>query len=276
MPVISYANWIAATGNPHQLWPHVKAGATVPGGYRLASEWLTTGYPAAGTAPGAPVVPTSTTVGAIGQLSPSSGTHLFGYVKRLRTAFAGGVNNGMIVVDRLSHMGGLSGVVTGAQSVNTAALTRYTSGVGVWAAYELLATIGATQTTATASYTNTASVSGQTTQVVNIGGASQDTVRMIQPLPVAVGDLGVLSVQSLSLLATTGTAGNIGIDLFMTLAVVPMFSLSSYACRGGGIEDGSVWFPVQPSACIQILSIGTASLNQDAACEIGFVEVSDN
>lgn len=131
-----------------------------------------------------------------------------------------------VIADRLSHQGGLSGTTTGAQTTNlpTATLTRYTDGVGVWAALEIYTGVGTTARTVTASYTNSASASGHTTEVTQFGGSNYNSAGRFVPLPMQSGDFGVKSVESVTLSASTGSAGNFGVTLFK-----PLFMFQSLA-----------------------------------------------
>jgi hypothetical protein len=118
------------------------------------------------------------------------------------------------LIDRLSHQGGLSGIVTTAQTTNlpTAALTRYTTGEGVMLAIEINTAIGGTATTVTVSYTNQAGTAGRTSPAVVIGGSGNNGQARFILVPLQSGDTGVRSVQS-----TTGTAGAFGVVLFKPL-----------------------------------------------------------
>lgn len=138
---------------------------------------------------------------------------------RVGTAGAQGI---YFVVDRLSHQGGLDGTLTTAQTTNlpTAALTRYTSGVGVMIGLTIYTSIGATATTVTASYTNQAGTSGQTTIAQAIGTSTANTSSRMILLPLAAGDTGARSVESVTLAATTGTIGNFGVTLFKILGAI--------------------------------------------------------
>jgi hypothetical protein len=126
------------------------------------------------------------------------------------------------IIDRLSHQSGLSGSITTAQTTNlpTAALTRYTNGVGVMIGLTIYTTIGGTAATVTASYTNQAGVSGKTTTVQSIGGSGNNTAPRMIFLPLQAGDIGVRSVESVTLTANTGLGGNIGVTLFKILGAV--------------------------------------------------------
>lgn len=147
----------------------------------------------------------------------------------------------IIICDRLSHQAGLSANVSGTQSTNlpTAALTRYTDGVGVmiglcnYSSFQA----GTTASDITASYTNSNGVSGRTTSAVQINSRAP-YVSFI--LPLQSGDIGVKSVESISLTAATGQAGNFGIFLFKPLATF----LSGYTANSaltmptGGLMGG--------------------------------------
>lgn len=127
-----------------------------------------------------------------------------------------------MIVDMLNLSGGLDATLTTAQTTNlpTAALTRYTSGEGVMAAIYVNASIGATATTVTASYTNTAGTSGRTTTATLIGSTAANGTGVVITLPLQAGDTGVKSVESVTLAATTGTAGNIGVLLFKPITML--------------------------------------------------------
>ena len=132
-----------------------------------------------------------------------------------------GAATGFMLVDILNMSGGLDGTSIAAQNTNlpTAALTRYTNGQGVHAALIVHTTVGATATTVTCSYTNTAGTPGRTTTATLFGGSIYQTGGMMIRLPLQGGDTGVLSVESVTLAATTGTIGNFGVVLYKPLAM---------------------------------------------------------
>jgi hypothetical protein len=80
--------------------------------------------------------------------------------------------------------------------------------------------IGATASNVTVSYTNSSSVASRTT-VSEAIIASFPAARM-QRLRLQDGDLGVKSIQSLTLTANTTVAGNFGITLLEKKAVIPL------------------------------------------------------
>ena len=143
---------------------------------------------------------------------------------RVNPATAGFSQGCYIVVDRLSHQGGLNATGTGAQTTNlpTAALPRFTNGIGVMMAIEIYTQIGTTTTTVTVSYTNQDGTSGRTSPAIQIGGTGYREAGRILIPSLQAGDTGVRSVESIQLAGNTGTAGSIGITLFRPLFLIPI------------------------------------------------------
>lgn len=237
---VTIATTTTAAGRPSDMW--------VPA-------------PPVGTAPTTAVAPTSATAGALSFTNGSGRLNLLG-------ARLNGVNPGtFMVIDRLSHQGGLSGTVTTAQTTNlpTAALTRYTTGVGVMIGLSIYTQIGTTGTTVTASYTNQAGTSGRTTPAVVLGGTGfREANRMIM-LPLQSGDTGVQSVQSVTVLATTGTAGAFGVTLYKPLFAIGLESM--HGVFNGGFVTGGVGGGIPEildNACLSLIAI-SGSTNPMAA-----------
>ena len=181
---------------------------------------------------------------------------------RLNPSGIGG--QALILVDMLNLSGGLSGIVTTAQTTNlpTAALTRFTSGEGVMAGLCIWTNIGATATTATISYTNQAGTPGQISTATQIGGSNvANLAGRIIPIPLAAGDTGVRSVESVTLAGTTATAGNFGVCLFRPLAMMAMNDWQGAhvidAVTSGGFIGALA--EVHPDACLSVFGIGNAS-----------------
>lgn len=209
---------------------------------RSSSSWLAAGYPAAGAAPSTAAVPTNATTGALETVNDSPGVQ-----RILRMVAEWSVNTpGLITVaDRLSHQGGLSGTSSSSQTTNlpTAALTRYTSGVGVELGLEVYTQIGATGTTITASYTNQAGTSGQTSVAVTWGGTGFREASRLVPLSLASGDTGVRAVASVTAAGTTGTAGNFGVTLYYPLFSVVMNDQDPLGVDEEALFGFGTWFP---------------------------------
>jgi hypothetical protein len=205
----------AVLGPPQAIYVSKSNSAT--NAARPFDTW--TGSVFAGAAPSTAAVPARNVAGALGQENGASGA--LRCVGGNQQALSGGYGSCAIVIDRLSHQGGLDATVTSAQTTNlpTAALTRYTSGVGVMCGLTIYTTIGTTPTTVTVSYTNQAGTGGQVSPAVVIGGNPNTVGGRLVMIPPAAGDTGFRSVESVTLAGSTGTAGNIGVTLFKPLTM---------------------------------------------------------
>jgi hypothetical protein len=222
------------------------AAGTAPIVGRPCSLWRYDGQPAAGAIPGAVSVPTRATQGALPFTNPGGAREKF----MVQSWAAGLVAGTLVLYDRLLHIGGLSGTTATAQTVG-GTLTRNTGGVGNMAWVEIYTLIGTTGSTVTMSYTNTTPTSGRTSTAVVIGGTNFREVSRVIPLPLQAGDLGIQAVASITM-ATTGTAGNIGVTIAKPIAYMPM------APAGGfGWRDFTTGLPGVPEidtdACLSLL-----------------------
>lgn len=214
--------------------------------------WMET--PNAGAAPTTAVVPTRALAGVFGKLNEGQqGEAASGdlYINRIRVLphYPAGICSGnLLLYDRLSHQAGLSGTTTGAQTTNlpTAALTRYTDGVGVMACIQCYASVGNTEVNLTCSYTNQAGTAGRTSVAMEFSSSSgAGSIDDIQPLALQQGDTGVRSVESVTLSASTLTAGNFGVTLIRPLAIIPLMMASvtdltaiQHACNFIKLQSG--------------------------------------
>lgn len=216
MAIATLAAYKIAAQFPEQR-RHISKAAIASVVGRSYSLWATGAD--AGAAPTTAVAPTNTTSGALGQINGGASA-----LRLIGADVAAGAPGMVVVCDRLSHQGGLSAIVTGAQTTNlpTAALTRYTSGVGVMLGLEVYTVTGTTATTVTCSYTNQSGSSGQTTPVTVFGGTAFREAGRLLILPLASGDTGVQAVANVNIVATTGTAGNFGVTLFKPLFAMPI------------------------------------------------------
>lgn len=242
MALATYADYLAA--EPIARLNYQKANQTTTVG-RLFDRWVSN--PLVGIAPTSPVVPTASLLtGTMAGLPGGVAT----WVKSLQIGKTPGQT--VMLFDRLSHQGGLSGVVTGTVTTNlpTAALTRYTSGVGVFAAISIYATIGTTASTVSVSYTNSAGTAGRTSPSIVLGGSPDRTVGLILLLPLQVGDVGVRSVESVTLAGTTGTAGNYGITLLKPLSMGLSSNLSRRQFHDNVRDLGGMFENISADACL--------------------------
>jgi len=250
MSLANYAAYVDKVRHPFQELQTTKIAISTVAG-RLSSLWTAT--PLAGTSPTTPVAPNRLTAGAIPLLENST------VVQRLAQVECGrGEIGSLIIVDRLSHQGGLSGTTTGAQTTNlpTAALTRYADGYRVFAALEIYGMIGTTATTVTISYTNQANVPTRISPATAIGATGNNEANRFILIPLAAGDTGVRSVESVTLAATTGTAGNFGVTLFMPLMLLPLPTrqpvwLDSILGLGGNMPQ------IPNDACLSFIASST-------------------
>lgn len=251
MAISTLAEYKAALGVQRTLESlNVPTVTTVAG--RLYDLW-TTAVPV-GAAPTTAVVPTSATAGALGQLNPSSGQ-----LSILGARFSA-LNPGVyLVCDRLSHQGGLAGNSAAAQTTNlpTAALTRYTDGVGVMIGLTIYTQIGTTASSVTCSYTNTVPTSGRTSLAVVIGGTGFREVPRMVLLPLASGDVGCTAVASVTLSASTLTAGNFGVTLFKPIYAIHVTEGSGVLSAGGFISGntGGGVPVIQDNACLFLMCL---------------------
>ena len=193
---------------------------------RLMSYWGIA--PNAGATPSTAAACNAATVGALlnePKLTTLTKSYFLTQAELAVGPISTNIFSSIMLIDRLSHQGGLSGALATAQTTNlpTAALPRYTSGEGVMAALEIYSALGSTATTATVSYTNQAGTSGRTSKQVVIGGSSENTQSRFIPIPLQDDDTGIRSVESVTLAATTASAGNFGVTLFRPLMVFPNF-----------------------------------------------------
>ena len=192
--------------------------------------WTVAGMPGAGVAPATKEAPTRATTGAIHFPTPTNNSFLLRFGMDMDQP-----NQGLMLVDVLSWSAGLSGTVSTEQTTNlpTTALTRYTNGENVWLGLICWTATGSTAVNVTAKYTNQAGTANRNTTSVNFWGgglgavSGAPTAVQVQWLPLQSGDYGVRSVESVTLSASTLTAGNFGVMLCKPLAYQNQITLRS-------------------------------------------------
>lgn len=194
------------------------AAATTPVASQYNSMWTYNRFHGSGDAPGGTArTCTSATAGAIPITNAGGGREKY----IIGTAFGSTCIGSYIFYDRICDISGLNATTTTAQAFTGVSDTRY-SGAGVQAWVEIYTIIGTTATTLTISYTNQDGTSGRTSKAVVFGGSMRREVTRAIPIPLQDGDTGVQSVQSVTVLATTGTAGDFGITLKKPLIYAPI------------------------------------------------------
>lgn len=261
MPIATYSAYKTLVEAPWRPQINLKTTIAVTTPYNSSATYTHSCYSLWGvahqnaSAPGAAAAPTRSTTGALGQ-SNSSG------VMRLARSYVSARQTGTIVIyDRLSHMSGLVGNVATAQTVNTAALTRQTSGVGVMAGIEIYTGIGSNARTFTCTYTNSAGTGSKTSAVCTIGGTDFQEARKFIPIPIASGDKGIQSIEDITLSLSTGTAGDFGITLYYPLWTIP-YDIPGVDMMLDSVLDCAGMMPqIVTNACLGVLFMPAVTLN---------------
>lgn len=169
---------------------------------------------------------------ASGLASPIGGRR--GYL--IQVGFQSGTTaiNGMLLIDLLVAVGSISATVSTAQTVNSTALTRYTSGAGVQMIFDVTTALGSTAQNLTVSYTNQAGTAGQSTGAQtltpSVVAAKLQPALMPPFTQLASGDFGVRSVQTATCSAAN-TAGALALNLFYPLAFIGGIGSTAYLER---------------------------------------------
>ena len=222
-------------GAPPQNLPINKASiANATAGF-LMSLWRATGTPTQGAIPGAAAICTASLTGAIPRVAAGGGRHqhIAGLVA------APSINASRLwIVDRLGHMGGLSGTVTTEQAVNldisgTDNNLPNRRGAADYSEVqwfiEIYTDIGTTAVNYTVRYTRADGTADQTTaQFEQIGSTTNSRNRAGRLIPIiaANGDR-IRAVQGITLAASTGTAGSFGVTALRNLCSINMGSVGS-------------------------------------------------
>ena len=157
------------------------------------------------------------------------------------SAVATAVPGVLMLVDMCLYYPGISMNSSSAQNLtNTNTLTRYTDGAGLRAYLVVQTTAGAAAHNVAMSYTNQAGTSGRTLPVTVACTASAITPHITHAgtaannygpfLPLASGDTGIRSVQSVTISAASG-AGTAALVLCRPLATIPITTASVAAER---------------------------------------------
>jgi hypothetical protein len=185
--------------------------------------WTGVGSPGPGAEPAA--TPGSTYTQVAGSMNwPNVSTDL-AYLVTLGAA--ANQNCTLMLYDRLAGVSGLSLAATGAKTVNSSALPRY-SGAAAAAVQAWLEITTATTTTAPVvnlnSYTNEAGVTGRAGGNITFPAAATVLHAMIGPMPLQAGDKGIRSVEVGLNVGTAAAAGACNLILLRPLAYLPLIA----------------------------------------------------
>lgn len=220
---ITTLDGVIAGCKPPQFYFKALSGTLVAG--RPYSSFYAAGIPGAATAP-SPGLGGAALTSYAGQLpfsNPGSGTSYLARFVGLSSAQAGQI----ILADRLWHNSGITITSTSAQTVNSATFPARdnngsTNGEGVLLGVEVSSATGSGTPTITIGYTNSAGTDTRSATNV-IATVASSAAGTFYPIGLQAGDLGVRSVQSLTLSATW-TSGTIHLVAYRILAIVPIFT----------------------------------------------------
>lgn len=189
------------------------AGGWVWLNYGATTSFGTLAIPGAASAGG-----TTYTQGALAGYPKWSAGGLSTYIGRLGATFA--TVGTMHIYDTLWACSGFNGTLLTAQAVTgfTGLPARNSTGVGAEIWRYCTTALGATASNITVQYTNSVGTAGRVT-VSTAMIASMPAYRMFQ-VPLQSGDVGVQSIQSVTLSASTGTAGSFGVIIMDRLCAV--------------------------------------------------------
>ena len=206
---------ISALANDHDKILIDKASIASMVSGQMASLWKATGFPAAGANPAAAAICTSALLGSIAytnQITPA-----VGYVGWF-SLMTGNANSNLEIHDRLAHMGGLVGNVTTAQNVNLDLATLGVpanrlgavdySDIQWW--LEWYTATGATASNATVNVTFSDGSTGNLAAIA-VGGTAMAASRILKLITNHASGLDIKGVNTVTLSASTGTAGNFGV-----------------------------------------------------------------
>lgn len=260
MTITTVDGLVSAMGNNSSRLIIDKASISNAAAGQFHSLWRATGQPGQGAIPTAAATCDNTLLGAIRftqQTSPA--TSYLGILEGL----CSNAGTTLEIHDRLMHMGGLSGTVTTAQTVNLDVHANIASNnlaarigdadysdVQWW--LEWYADTGATAVTATVAVTYNDGTSGNLT---GVSLAATRRASFMVPLngliPSAAAGKYIRDVDSVTLSATTGAAGNFGVTAtrFRAALYKPTANARWTADWAGlglpEIPNGSCLFPIQ-------------------------------
>ena len=256
MTITSRDQLIDAMGNSSSRFILDKASIASQAAGSYVSMWRATGQPGQGAVPTTAAVCTTALVGAMGFAQQTAPAASYGAYMEVVTS-----NSAMTVEihDRIAHMGGLNGTLTTAQTVGIDLSTLLsTSNVGVrigdanysdvqwW--LEWYTATGATAATATVAVTYDDGTSGNLTAIsLAATRPASFMVSLNALIPAASSGKYIRAVNTVTLSATTGTAGSFGV----TATRIRMASM----CPVANLKTISNWadlgFPeIGNSACL--------------------------
>ena len=230
---------ISAGQTDRQDWNKITGAAAYATG-RFYETFSLGGYPPPTTFPGTALnwVSCSDATGdGTTRFGIPHGGNVSGLIKHLSTmsawsTAATGVPAVLHLVDLQAYVPGINMNVNTAQTLVGTPTLRYANGAGLRLCLAARATTGATAHNIAVSYTNQAGTSGRTLPVTVAATASAIVPHIVHSgtaannygpyLPMASGDTGIQSVQTVTLSAASGTASTAVLMLVKPLATIPL------------------------------------------------------
>lgn len=178
-----------------------------------------------------------------------------------------GVGGRLTMYDRLFHIGGFSGTVTTAQTVNSQSLLTFPfRGYSVEDVYWMLewyASTGSTAVTANVAVTNT----DLSTEVIAVALAATRPAASVIFIPPNAGKR-IASIQSVTLSASTLTAGNFGV----TCAERISGASGSIATANVGRDREGILAEIPNDACLYAILEASGTSTGDARGELTLIQ----
>ena len=181
-------------------------------------------------------------------------------------------SNPCLLIDLLVGAGNIATNINTLQTINSTALTRYTTGAGVMMMYQVVSTLGSTSTTLTTTYTNQGGTGSRSAVDILNGSIGAGRIAIsgagsIGPLSVLQsGDFGVQSVQSCQLTAALTGTGTIALVVYFPLAFVGVVQTQDYIERDFYDHiDGLVEIMTTAGGvlgCLSMIITNSGALNQ--------------
>lgn len=237
---------LAAGGNSYAIY---KPSLSNLAAGQWFSTWRSLGFPTQGAIPSTAVTCDDTLQGTI-PLPAFSGAdcHL------LIAALTSSIIVQLYIADRLAHMGGLSGTVITAQTVNLAIATPagngrcLSTGADVQWGIEVYTDMGATGVNASVAYVDETDTA-RTAPAISLG-ATPRAGRFYPIIPLA--GTSIKSVTSVTLSATTGTVGNFGVTARKLLGVLGVNIIYYTSMR----DYATLGMPsLKESTCLEIVGV---------------------
>lgn len=229
----------------------------------FSSFWRSTGQPAQGAIPTTPALCTSALTGAMGLVNAGAGTK--NYLGWMFMACSSATQSPEIH-DRLVHNGGLSLAVTTPQTItglNLATLSVPAARLGdanysdcLWW-LEVYAAGGATASNATINVTYDDDSTGNL-NVLAVGGtiAAQRLYPLTPLIPTGQQGKFIKGINSVTLSASTGTAGNFGFTCTRPRAVMPVV----VANKTETFDWAALGLPeIADDSCLQLIMLTSAT-----------------